>query len=105
MGIFEQVVFAFIAGLVVGGITASVLELIAENRLSFAAPFFSRDHIGRFALAVVVAGPFMLVNDALAARKSGEITLGGLTGIMGTASIWLWAIGTVVVGFAVGLAL
>lgn len=101
MGALDQVVFAFIAGLVVGGIAASILELVAEKRLSFAAPFFSTDHLPRFTLAVLAAGPFMLVNDALLARKNGEITVGGLTGIMATASIWVWAIGTVAVNVAV----
>lgn len=104
MGSLEQMVFAFIAGLVVAGIAASILELIADKRLSFAAPFFSTDHIPRFAVAVLVAGPFMLVNDALTARRRGEMAIGGLTGVMGTASIWLWAIGTVAVSAIVRMA-
>lgn len=104
MGILEQVVFAYIAGLVVGGVAASVLELVAEKQLSFAAPFFSREHLPRFMVAILAAGPFMLVNDALAARRQGQFSGLALTGVLGTASIWTWALGTLCVSVAARMA-
>lgn len=104
MNIVAQLAFTYVAGLVIGGIVASLLELASGDQPSFAAPFFSRDHLGRFVLAVLVAGPFMLANDALQARRGGGLATGGLTCVLATASIWAWSIGMAAVGVVADVA-
>lgn len=103
MNIVAQLAFAYVAGLVVGGIVASLLELAAGEEPSFAAPFFSRDHLARFLVAVVAAGPFMLANDALRAQRGGGLAAGRLTWLLATASIWATALGTALIGAVTGI--
>jgi hypothetical protein len=87
------VAFAFLVGLTLCGIAGSLLELSAGEKLSFAAPFFRRLHWLSFVLAVITAGPFMLLNDAVDARKAGTLTATGLIGCGLTVTIWATAIG------------
>lgn len=103
MGMMTELLFAYVVGIVIGGIAASILELTVGQRLSFAPPFFSREQVPVFILAILAAGPFMLVNDALMARRQAQIALTTLTGVFATASIWLWALGAVAIGVAVRL--
>jgi hypothetical protein len=104
MNIVAQLAFAYVAGLVIGGIVASLMELASGDEPSFAPPFFSRARRSRFVVAVLAAGPFMLVNDALEARRAGNISVGGLTCLLATASIWAWSIGMATMGAIAGLA-
>ena len=104
MNIVTQLAFAYVAGLAVGGIIASLMELSAGEEPSFAPPFFSRDHLARFLISIVAAGPFMLANDALRARRSGELAATELTWLLATASIWAVAVGTAVIGVVKGIA-
>lgn len=104
MGIVSELAFAYVAGLVIGGVIASIMELVCDAEPSFAPPFFSQGRLGLFFLTVAAAGPFMLANDALEARRNGAIALTGLTCLLATASIWALAIGTASIGLAFGIA-
>lgn len=103
MGMAAHLAFAYVAGLVIGGIVASIMELTSGDQPSFGAPFFSRDHLARFFFTVLAAGPFMLVNDALAARRNGLLASTELTWLFATASIWALAIGTASIGAVAAL--
>jgi|CXWK01.1.fsa_nt_gi hypothetical protein len=103
MGAVTELAFAYVAGLVIGGVVASIMELICGEEPSFGAPFFARERIGLFLVTVTTAGPFMLANDALRARKGGLVQPVGLTCLLATASIWAAAIGVAAMGLALGL--
>lgn len=100
MSIMTQIALAYVIGLVIGGVAAALLELVSGDEPSFAPPFFSVEHPLRFTLALLAAGPFMLANDALRARRNHTLTRGRLTWAFVTASIWALAIGTVSIGAA-----
>lgn len=100
MDVPTQILFSYVAGLVVCGTAATIFELSSNRQLSFAPPFFSRDHHLQFLLAVLISGPFMLLNDALSARRMGNIARTGLICAFATASIWVWALGQVAVKIA-----
>lgn len=85
--------FAFSVGLTAGGLAGSAMETAAGRPLAFAEPYVSARHLLRSLAAVAVAGPFMLVNDALAARRSRRISSGALAGCGATALVWALALG------------
>ncbi|MGT2468856.1 DUF6949 family protein [Mesorhizobium atlanticum] len=49
------------------------MELLSGRRLAFAEPYVSPVHVLRSLAATACAGPFMLTNEALAARREGRI--------------------------------
>lgn len=89
-----------VIGIAISGIAGSVLELLVGARLSFAAPFFTRMRWPLSILAVVLAGPFMLANDALDARRDGRIGPLQLLCIALSSGIWVFFIGQAMVGSA-----
>ena len=88
--------FAFLAGLMTCGLASTVMELACRRRLAFVEPYMSADHILRSLVAAALAGPFMLLNDALAARRERRISSLALLSCMGTAMLWALALGVVV---------
>ncbi len=70
MGLLELVLFAFAVGLTACGLAGSAMELVAGRRLAFAEPYVSPAHVLRSLAATACAGPFMLANDALDARRA-----------------------------------
>ena len=91
---------ALAAGLTIGGLTGAVMEAMTRTRLGFCEPFESRDFVGLSVLATVASGPFMLTNDALAARRSGAISSGPLAALLGLALLWATATGVLAVELA-----
>jgi hypothetical protein len=85
--------FAFIVGLTVCGLAGTIMEIASGTRLRMAEPFVSGRRPGRSLLASMAAGPFMLFNDAVAARREGRIGAGGMTATMATASVWVLSMG------------
>lgn len=94
------VCFTFLAGLTLCGLAGSAMELAAGRRLSFGRPFVSPDHLVRSLAATAGAGPFMLVNEALAAWREGRVSAVFLAGCAGTAAGWTLATGIVAVDLA-----
>ena len=65
--------FTFLAGLTLCGLVGSALELATGRRLSFGEPFVANGHVLRSLAATAGAGPFMLVNEALAAWRRRHV--------------------------------
>lgn len=97
MPLLLPVAFAFLTGLTACGLIGTVLELACGRRLAFVEPYVSSDHVVR-SLAAALAGPFMLVNDAMAARRERRISLPGLLSCLSTAMLWALALGVVLLG-------
>lgn len=95
MGDIGLIAFAFPVGLTLCGLAGAVMELLGGRRLAFAEPFVSPGHLLRSLAAAALAGPAMLVNDALAARRARRISLLLLVSCMATAVLWTFALGTV----------
>lgn len=88
--------FAFSVGLTAGGLAGTAMEAATGRPLAFAEPYVSARHLVRSLAAVAVAGPFMLANDALAARRGRRISLAALAGCGATALAWALALGLVI---------
>jgi hypothetical protein len=93
-------VYAFAVGLTACGLAGSAMELISGRRLAFAEPYVSPAHILRSLAATACAGPFMLTNDALAARREGRISTAALLSCGCTAIAWALALGVVLIAIA-----
>lgn len=100
MGTVAQIAFAFVAGLTVCGLAGSAMELACGRRLAFVEPYVSPAHVLRSLAATAFAGPFMLFNDALAARRERRISAPALASCGVTAMLWALALGVVVLGVA-----
>ena len=92
----ELAAFAFLVGITVAGLSGSVMELITGCQLSFRSPYVSAEHIGRSLRNSVLAGPLMLANEAITARRAGEVSLGGLACCAVAAILWASATGVLV---------
>lgn len=100
MGAMQLAAFAFLAGVTVCGLAGSAMELVAGRRLTFAEPYMARAHFLRSLAVTLFAGPFMLVNDALAAHRGRCVSTLALLSCMCTALVWTFAMGIVAVGVA-----
>ncbi len=100
MGPVSATAFAFLAGLTVCGLAGSFMELATGRLLSLAAPFISPGHVVRSTCSTAIAGPFMLLNDALAWRRADRISTPLLCALAGLAGIWLLATGVVTLALA-----
>lgn len=100
MGAAETLLFAFLAGLTVTGLAASAMEFMALRCVSFGEPFVTPKRILRSLAATAAAGPFMLLNDALTARRAGRISALALLSCAFAASAWALAHGVIVVSLA-----
>ncbi|WP_149801978.1 hypothetical protein [Mesorhizobium sp. NFR06] len=94
------VLYAFAVCLTACGLAGSVMELLSGRRLAFAEPYVSPLHILRSLAATACAGPFMLTNEALAARREGRIGTMALLSCGCTAIAWALALGVVLIAIA-----
>ncbi|RWA76703.1 MAG: hypothetical protein E5X49_11485 [Mesorhizobium sp.] len=92
--------YAFAVGLTACGLAGSAMELFSGRRLAFAEPYVSPAHIVRSLAATACAGPFMLANEALAARREGRISMLALLSCGCTAVAWALALGIVLITIA-----
>ncbi len=92
--------YAFAVGLTACGLAGSAMELISGRRLAFAEPYVSPAFILRSLAATACAGPFMLANEALAARREGRIGTMALLSCGCTAITWALALGVVLLAIA-----
>lgn len=100
MGPAALTMFAFPVGLTVCGLAGSAMELAAGRRLAFVEPYVSPRHVVRSLAATAFAGPFMLANDALEARRERRISALALASCAFTAVLWTQALGIVTVAVA-----
>lgn len=95
-----EVTFAFLVGLTISGMTASSMELSSGSPVSFKGPYISIRRPVQSFLASAAAGPLMLANDALDARRSGRISTIRLALCTVAALAWATVLGTAAVGLA-----
>ena len=93
-----SIAFAFLTGLTACGLAGTAMELVCGRRLAFAEPYIAADHPVRSLVAAAIAGPFMLINDALSARRAGRISRLGLLSCFYTSVLWILALGGTVAG-------
>ena len=96
MDLVSLVAFAFPVGLTACGVAGTAMEMAGGRRLAFIEPYVSSRHLVRSLGAVALAGPFMLMNDALAARRARRISLDLLISCGCTALIWALALGVTI---------
>lgn len=96
--------FAFLAGLTLAGIVATIVEIVTEAPVCFAEPHLSPRRIARSVALTAIAGPFMLGNEALAAYDRGTINKARLSVYMMVAGAWALALGVLTVSLATALA-
>lgn len=92
------VAFAFLAGLTACGLAGTVMEAVAGVRLSLGEPFVSSASLCRSAVLVLLAGPYMVANEAIIANRRRHIGAEALVGIIAFCCIWLFAAGVLIVG-------
>lgn len=100
MGHVELLAFALFTGITISGMAGTIFEMIVERPVSFAEPFVSRQALARSLSATLLAGPMMLMNDTLAARRRGDISLPMAISCGCTALCWSLAIGIVALELA-----
>lgn len=81
-------VFAFLIGITVSGLLGSILEIATGRRLGFVEPFVSPRRVAVSLLVTLAAGPMMLGNDALQARREGRV--GHATLVVAAVVVVLW---------------
>jgi hypothetical protein len=96
----ELFVFAFLIGLASSGLAGSLIEWRTHRPASFSPPLFMAERPLRSVALSTVAGPWMLVNDAIAARNNRSI--GGFMyySCFLTAGLWMLATGIVLLDLA-----
>ena len=101
MDMLWALAFALAVGLTIAGFAGSVMDIAAGARFRSAPPFIDRRRIALSLAASLAAGPFMLVNDALAARATRRIGVPGFAVCVATALGWTLATGIVVTELAI----
>jgi hypothetical protein len=90
--------FVFLAGLTASGLAGTTIEMIAAKRLSLGEPFVSENNVSRSLVLVLLAGPYMVANDAMRANREKRIGAVGLSGIFALCGVWLFATGVLILG-------
>jgi hypothetical protein len=101
MATIWMISLAFVTGLTVAGLSGSILEIACGARLRLGEPFLDRRRIALSMCASAAAGPFMLVNDALAAREERRIGGTALIASLVVAALWLLATGVLTCELAI----
>lgn len=104
MGHLEALLYAFLTGLTVTGLAASAIEFATSRAVSFREPFVTPRRILRSVAATVAAGPYMLLNDAMSARRHGRVSLLAVVSCALTSALWVLAAGVAVVTLACEIA-
>jgi len=89
--------FVFAAGLTVCGIAGSLLQIATGTKLGFGPPFMRRERVAVSLATSVVAGPYMMLNDALMLRRVGRIGWRGVALFAALGTIWTMAVGVLAV--------
>lgn len=96
----ELIVFAFLVGLAANGLSGALIEWRTRRPASFGPPLFTPERPFRSIALSTAAGPWMLVNDALAAWHDQAIGRFMLWSCMVTAIFWTLATGVILLDFA-----
>lgn len=90
-----------LVGLTAGGLVGSALEAGTGVRLRLGAPFIRREGLALSLAVAAVTGPYMLVNEALAASRRGTLRPLGVAMTAALALAWLAATGVLIVELAI----
>jgi len=96
----ELLVFAFLVGLTASGLAGSLIEWRTKRPASFSPPLFAPERPLRSIALSTVAGPWMLVNDAMIARNDKSIGPFMCFSCFVTAGFWMLATGIVLLDLA-----
>ena len=100
MAAMTPAVFAFAVGLTLAGLVACIVEIATGSPVLFAEPPLSRRRLALSLVLTALAGPFMLGNEALAARADGRIGRVRLATFTLVAGTWALALGVLSVALA-----
>jgi len=90
--------FVFLTGLTASGLAGTAIELIAGTRLSLGEPFVSERNISRSLVLVLLAGPYMVINETILAARERRIGAVGLAGVAMICGVWVCAAGVLILG-------
>jgi hypothetical protein len=93
-------VMSFLVGTTIAGLSGSIMEIVSGRPLGFAEPYVARASISRSLCATLAAGPMMLFNEALQARREHRVGAGALIAAASVAAVWACATGVVVIEVA-----
>ena len=96
-----SVSMTLLVGLTAGGLVGSALEAATGARLRLGAPFIRRRGLALSLAVAAVTGPYMLVNEALAASRRGTLRPWGVAMAGALALAWLAATGVLIVELAI----
>jgi hypothetical protein len=85
-----QLLFAFLVGLTLAGLSGSAMELAFGRPVSLRMPFVSSERVLRSIGATLLAGPFMLANEALISWRGARIGLPSLVIFILITCLWAW---------------
>jgi hypothetical protein len=97
------VAFVLAAGFTFCGLSGTAIEIIAGRRLSLSEPFVTPDNICRSLVVVLLAGPFMTLNAAVAAAREERIGAALFAALLGFCLLWSAAMGVFVLGLVESL--
>ncbi|MFZ1774685.1 MAG: hypothetical protein WAT78_12095 [Rhizobiaceae bacterium] len=100
MHAFVVLVFALAAGLTVAGLSGTAMEIRTGQKLMFAPPHVSADHLLRSLAFSAAAGPLMLGNEALEAWREGRIGQVVFLGLWAMGFAWAICSGVLALSFA-----
>jgi hypothetical protein len=95
--------FVLAAGFTFCGLLGTAIEIIAGRRLSLGEPFVSSDNVCRSLVVVLLAGPFMTLNEAVAAAREERISRVLFAALLGFCLLWSAAMGVFVLGLVESL--
>lgn len=104
MDALMAVTFVFLAGLTLAGLSGALIELAWGERLALRHPFVSPHNVSRSLVLVLLAGPLMTLNEAIAAMNERRIGITWFVAVIGFCAVWIAATGMLVVGILQDLA-
>lgn len=95
--------FCFAVGLTLAGLIGTLLEMRHACRLTLGSPFVDPARVARSLGVSLAAGAFMLVNDALAARRRGAMGRPAFGVCLAIGAVWILSTGVVATELALVL--
>ena len=87
MDALMAVTFVFLAGLTLAGLSGALIELAWGERLALRHPFVSPHNVSRSLVLVLLAGPLMTLNEAIAAMNERRIGIPWFVALFGRDSL------------------
>ncbi|WP_133122823.1 DUF6949 family protein [Zhengella mangrovi] len=95
MSSVQLILFAYLTGLTVTGCVAATAEALVSRPVTFLPPFVSTARLLRSMVFTAFAGPAMMLNDAMDARRDAAISRSALAGVFVVVNVWVVALGVV----------